>query len=184
MNSRSQTTISIFSPLGWLLSALSVLSIADNLDRGVISGQLSKWVTAYSSVVYRIWNTLFGWVDIYWISISELEMHLLTISVILISAIGRASYISYLSHAKDQSKAIHKAFDVVGSLLLLAFLPALLLPGKLGAMGACLWIALYTDVHNDYHASQWEPGWLDLAKELLGVFSFVIVLIAISHAFL
>ena len=64
-----------FSIIGWVLGALSLLNLVEDLTPMKIVGKLRIWLEAYSSVIETIRFRVLGWIDFAWLNVDESEAH-------------------------------------------------------------------------------------------------------------
>jgi len=81
---------------GWgalaaLAAALSIVYLIEDFGFIKLFGALKKWIDAWHQFVRVITNTLFGWANWRWISVTNEEGHVLLLSTIFSSAVVRAA---------------------------------------------------------------------------------------------
>ena len=96
------------SLLGWVLGGLSLLNLIEELSPLKVLGKLKTWLDAYTSIVNDVGTFLFGWIDFGWIAIDQLEVHVLVIATILVSAYVRADIRAERSKGFGRDEAIVK----------------------------------------------------------------------------
>jgi hypothetical protein len=117
---RPKTKRDIFSVMGWILGGLSLLNLVEDLTPLKLLGKLKKWMEAYTQFVETIGNFLFGWIDLWWMSISVQEMHALIIGQVILSAYYRAE-------VKTEKERGETLIDAVGVSFITCFFWFLLL---------------------------------------------------------
>lgn len=122
--------------LSLLMAALSFLNLLNDLTPIEVIGKLKLWLTAYTELVDRICGFLFGWIQFGWIEITQVEYHVLVISLVLTSAFLRAQTKFEIERGETHLSAVIGAFFTSVMLFLLTLVPALLLPGQWGFWGA------------------------------------------------
>ena len=131
--------------VGRLLAALGLLSLFDEAEVLKLRGQIEKLITTFSDISAALMRKLFGWIEFRWISVSEIEGHVLFLIIILGGAIMRSSASVMKKREPEKSyfgclAAAFVAFVFV--ILLPALAAASLVPGIGGAIGALLWLAI------------------------------------------
>jgi hypothetical protein len=132
---RPKTKRDIFSVMGWILGGLSLLNLVEDLTPLKLLGKLKKWMEAYTQFVETIGNFLFGWIDLWWMSISVQEMHALIIGQVILSAYYRAEVKTEKERGETLIDAVGVSFITCFFWFLLLIVPALFLPSWIGLLG-------------------------------------------------
>lgn len=167
---------------GWVLGALSVLNLVEDLNLARIAGFVEQWLAAYAAMVRAITGFVFGWISFGWVSLSEPEAHVLLVASVFAAAFARA-------YARPQIVTRLDAFVLPAlysslMVLILVLLPALLLPGSAGLNGAGIGLALILSVSfltSRAHGERIPPA-RAVWSELVGVAGVAAILIAASYA--
>lgn len=167
---------------GWVLGALSVLNLVEDLNIARIAGFVEQWLEAYAAMIRAVTAFVFGWISFGWVSLTEPEAHILVVASVLAAAFARA-------YARPQVATKLDAFllpAMYASLMttLLVLLPALLLPGRAGYVGAGIGLALILSVSFLTGRTPEEkiPSRRAVASELVGVAGIAAILVAASYA--
>lgn len=120
---------------GWLLSALGLLSVIEQLDFVRLSAQAEAWLGAFRLLTQRV-QPLFSWVDWGWVKLDRYEVDAFMIASVFVTAKLRA----YVRSSPDLLALPNRVKAI--SLLLTFFIiytiyflvPCLLLPGPLGVV--------------------------------------------------
>lgn len=178
-----------FSPLqilGWLTGALSSLNLIEELSPVKIYGNLKKWLDAYTDFVEKIGNFVFGWIHFDWVEVSDLEMHALAITTVLITAYCRADFRLNISQGVDWFESFGMSLLIGMSCFWFILWPILLLPSRLGLFGAIiiLLILIYSvyTTKTDNDALRTVPRRKAIFNELIGVAAIFLFLIALNYA--
>lgn len=177
---------SSFNVLGWILGAMSLLNLVQ--DIGVISvfGKLKAWMSAYSLFVNNAGSLLFGWINYYWFSVTVSEHHALVISWIFAAAVARAEYRVAYYQCRDVCPWIRLTAKATVLLLIWGVGPLLLviiLPDFLGVI-ICALIYLYfamatmVRVADDIQRASGQS----IRRELVGVVGVFLVLVALNYS--
>ncbi len=149
--------------------------------------RLQEWVRAYSALVGKLSDALFGWIDWRWLSVDREEAHVLVLCAIIGSAVGRA----FVKEPPPDHIPPDSA-SYVGALtgiMLLAILPTLVLvialPGELGRLGGGWWFLLFTTtaVFRGKRPKRMFPREAVIWKELIGIVALVLIAVAASRLF-
>ena len=133
----------LLAPLGWVLSAASLLNLVQDLSRNSIEGKLADWLGAYNRLAKVFGNIAFGWLDWRWMSITTTEVHVLILAAVLCATMSR----SWLVNELEPSTRL-KRINAMGawSVWLLTFVLCAALPDAagwaVGAIAAATWLAL------------------------------------------
>ena len=138
--------------LGWALSGASLLNLVQDLALVSIVGKLHAWLDAYSAFVKLVGGWLFGWIRFSWFSISPAELHVLVLTGVFCTGLGRAIARFKSGGVEQMFPRPVNAFELFYGLVFAtayAFLPILLLAalfhdpyGALAASGALAVAAL------------------------------------------
>ena len=133
-----------------LMSAITVglilFDLVNDSSPMGICGKILEWCKAYDVLIDRFVRPLFAWIHLGWISVSSVEMHLLVIQGILGAGLA-------LSDAREGLNIV-SAFTFIPFYVSLSLVPALLLPGLLGAVGAILgWLVALGSAYKNEGAS-------------------------------
>ena len=79
------TTSRLLIPLGWVLSAASLLNLIQDLSEHSIKSKLADWLAIYDRYVKAAGEVAFGWIDWRWISITDSELHVFVLGTISVS---------------------------------------------------------------------------------------------------
>lgn len=171
--------------MGWLLGGLSLLNLIEELSPVKLYGSLSKWIEAYSHFMNLINSTLFGWIDIAWISISSSESHVLVISSILSITYARANMKFECDNNGDGTFLL--GVSVFSFCFGLSFIPALILPSWLGLIGSVLGLFLFLlscyVFDGDDVKNRKLPSPASARQELLGVGAVFLILIILNYTY-
>lgn len=168
--------------LGWILGALSILNLVEDLNLTRIAGFLQQWLDAYSALTRFISDVLFGWIDFGWVSLSQAEANVMVLASVVSAAFSRAYARPQIASKADA--IVLPAMYTAILVLIFVLLPALLLPGSLGLTGAggglglILALAFLTKRQTDDRI----PPAANVAQELVGVAGIAAILIAASYA--
>lgn len=183
--SKARSQSRLMTPLGWVLGALSVMNLLKDLTPMKIYGLLGDWLQAYASFVAAIAEPLFGWIHWRWISVSANDAHVIVLTVVFCSALTRASAEAQIEDGSSWDSAMvggcAGSFVTVG---LPVFVLTILLPQPLDAIVAgvvLLILAIFFGI-----AFKEKDGSVPAAsvvrRELVGVASIVLLLVAINYA--
>lgn len=167
---------------GWVLGALSVLNLVEDLNLARIVGFVEQWLAAYAAMIRAITGFVFGWISFGWVSLSESEAHMLVVASVFAAAFARA-------YARPQISTKLDAFVLPAMysglmVLILVLIPALLLPGDAGVNGAGIGLALILSVSFLTSRAPGEriPPARAVLSELVGVVGVAAILVAASYA--
>ena len=166
------------------LGGLSLLNLIEELSPLKVLGKLKIWLDAYTSIVNDVGTFLFGWIDFRWIAIDELEVHVLIIATILVSAYARADMREELSKGKGLFDEIGAVLGGAGFFMSLVVLPALLLPFWFGLVGTAImasFVFLPLLFHQDNGEGSAFPPTRIFLRELIGVFAVFLILVALNY---
>ena len=135
MSKKNKWRYSSFRILGWIFGGLSLLNLIEELSPLKLLGKIETWVNAYSELVSKINQVLFGWVDWKWISISDTDSHFLVLALILCSAMFKGGFIVLRRQSNTIAESVW--FSFLGATIYV-FLPilciVLLVPGVYGVI--------------------------------------------------
>lgn len=82
--------------LGWKLliiisSALSLLNVMRDANIVEIQNTLARWLDVYSDLVRSVLGAMFGWINIPWFHLTEIEMHMALIYALMYSIFLRVA---------------------------------------------------------------------------------------------
>ena len=184
--SRSMASTSrLLAPLGWALSAASLLNLVQDLSKGAIKSKVADWLNAYDTFVRTVGNFLFSWIDWRWISITTTELHVLVLTSILCATLSR----SWLVNDGEPSAVVRRN-NALGAwgVWLLAFASCILLPDRpgwpIGAIAGVVWLALaalVTFVSCDASERGIYPPCKIARREAIGVLACVVVLLVVGQ---
>jgi len=178
----------ILRAFGWLIGALSLLNLIDDLSPVILYGRLDRWVKAYSEFVSDVSDFLFGWIDLWWISISETESHLIIIGMIFLMTCIR---VGLKPETKNMSDSPYIEIAVLVIVYFSSFvLPALILPGWGGSVGVVLFgyiiISMFfikaPKLENEDAELVLQPPAV-YRQELIGVLAVFMIAIVLNYTF-
>lgn len=76
--------------LSYVFGGFSLLNLVNDFNIIKLRGLVKSWSDAFSSFILGIRDYLFGWIEISWLSISNIESYLLVISFLFVSSLSRA----------------------------------------------------------------------------------------------
>jgi|GEM_PF-5654256 len=76
---------SLLRPIGWFLGGMSFFNLIHDISNFKLYGQLKEWVATYNNIVYGFFDFFFGWIDLWWLGISNVESHILIILLLVIN---------------------------------------------------------------------------------------------------
>lgn len=176
--------LSPLSLVGYLLGGLSFFNIVHDLSPLKLYGSLKSWIEAYTAFIASVNKFLFGWIDLYWFKLSDLEANVLVLAMVLSAAVVRAS-----AAARKAAGMPPKVGNSMTGALVVIIAPILLLqlvlPGWLGLVGGVFWfgvIALWSLSAND-KLNQFVPPSATVRNELIGVAAVFAVIVAANYLY-
>lgn len=175
--------IGVSRVFGWVLGALSILNLVEDLNLARIVGFLQQWLDAYSALTRFISEVFFGWIAFGWVSLTQAEANVLIIASVIGAAFARA-YARPQITSKIEAFALPAMYTAI-LVVLLVMLPALLLPGRAGLTGAGFGLGLILALAflTKRRPGDRIPPATNVVQELVGVVGLAAILIAASYAF-
>lgn len=166
--------------LAWITGALSLLNLLDDLTPVKFYGALRQWISAYGEFVDSVGQSLFGWIDWYWIGVDRTEYHILVISSVLAAAASRASARTELDNGQASSALEYLIWLAIGILPPLAL--CLMLPSTFALVCSGLWIAFLASLALPSTSAYPEPfNDRYYLEEILSIAAIVILAVVANY---
>jgi hypothetical protein len=72
--------------LGWIIGALSVVNLIQDVNWITMKGAIFRWVDGYERLVTGSADFLFGWIDVSWLHVSAAETHAIVLLAVFLSS--------------------------------------------------------------------------------------------------
>ncbi len=178
----------VLSLIGYVLGGLSLLDLAETLSPVELYGKLKTWFEAFERFVTLVRDVFFGWLEIYWFSVSPEEMSVIILALTLTFAVARASP---ASNAGSERRYWSLWREGLLAGLVLIFCPvvliALVMPDVLGLALSLVWLGyFYWDClmnNPGDNTGDWQIQSRFVRMELLGILAVFFLLILLNYLY-